>query len=239
MSRAAQEHRAAHRTGAPDTASLLVPLYVHPAVDPAVWRAVQGAAARVYGVVVNLADGPGERPDGVYAQAAARLRAAGVRLFGYVDSDYAARPVREVRRDLLRHRDWYGTEGVFFDRVTSGRAQLPYYRRLSRVARACGARTVVLNPGVHPDPGYARAADLLVTFEGSWADYLAAEVPAWTAAHPPARFCHLIYGVPGGLGDEVARTVALRGAAVYCAVPGGPPNPWQSAPGLSEGTPPP
>ncbi|WP_333771103.1 spherulation-specific family 4 protein [Streptomyces sp. IBSBF 2435] len=212
--------------------SLLVPLYVHPALDPGAWRALEQAAGRLYGVVVNVADGPGAGPpDTVVAAAARRLRAAGVRLFGYVDTNYAARPAREVARDLRRHQDWYGVSGVFFDRVASGRDRLRYYRRVAVAARRGGARAVVLNPGVHPDPGYAAVADLLVTYEGSWEDYTAAAVPGWTAAHPPSRFCHLVYGVPGAAAARaVARTAAGRGAAVHCAVPGGPPNPWQYVP---------
>lgn len=215
--------------------SLLVPLYVHPLVDPAAWRALEGAAPLLYGVVLNTADGPGSRPDPVFTAAAHRLRAAGVRLLGYVDTRYAERPRPAVLRDLRRHRAWYGTDGVFFDRAASDPGRLPYYRWLARAARWSGAPTVVLNPGVHPDPGYAGVADLLVTFEGSWADYRGAEVPAWTARHPAELFCHLVYDVPGGLGERVARTAAARGAAVHCAVPGGPPNPWRAAPALAGG----
>lgn len=215
--------------------SLLVPLYVHPDVDPAAWRALERAAARLYGVVVNVADGPGSSgPDGAFAAAAGRLRAAGVRLLGYVDTDYATRPVQDAARDVARHREWYGVAGVFFDRAAAGRDRLPYYRRLERAARRGGARTVVLNPGVHPDPAYTSVGDLLVTYEGSWADYTAAAVPGWTAAHSPARFCHLVYGVPGGAAARaVARTASARGAAVHCAVPGTPPNPWQHVPGAT------
>ncbi|MDX6315514.1 MAG: hypothetical protein QOF44_4978, partial [Streptomyces sp.] len=57
----------------------------------------------------------------------------------------------------------------------------------ARAARVCGARTVVLNPGAHPAPGYAAFADLLVTFEGSRETYrdAAFTVSAWTGAHPP------------------------------------------------------
>ncbi|MEU6852680.1 spherulation-specific family 4 protein [Actinacidiphila alni] len=210
--------------------SLLVPLYVHPVVDPAAWRALEDAAPGLYGAVLNAADGPGARPDPVYAAAAARLRRAGVRLLGYVDTDYADRPTHAVYRDLRRHRAWYATEGVFFDRVASGARQVAYYRWLARTARLCGARTVVFNPGVHPDPGYARIADLLVTFEGSWDDYQHLTVPHWTAGHPAARFCHLVHGVPDGLAVRAGRMAAVRGAGVHCAVPGVPPNPWQSVP---------
>jgi hypothetical protein len=217
------------------TPALLVPMYVHPAVDPGAWRALEAMPGRLFGVVVNVADGPGAgRPDTVVAAAAGRLRAAGVRLLGYVDTDYATRPAGEAERDVRRHREWYGVDGVFLDRAAAGRDRLPYYRKVVAAARRGGAHTAVLNPGVHPDPGYAAVADLLVTYEGSWTDYAAAVVPHWTAAHPPGRFCHLVYGVPGAAAARaVARTAAGRGAGVHCAVPGGPPNPWQHVPGAA------
>lgn len=212
--------------------SLLVPLYVHPDVDPDAWQALEGAAGRLYGVVLNVADGPGSGgPDSAFTAAAERLRTAGVRLFGYVDTGYGTRPVQDAARDVRRHREWYGAAGVFLDRAAAGRDRLPYYRRLADAARRDGARTVVLNPGVHPDPAYTAVGDLLVTYEGTWTDYAAAAVPGWTAAHPPARFCHLVYGVPGGVAARaVARTAVLRGAGVHCAVPGHPPNPWRHVP---------
>ncbi|WNI14553.1 spherulation-specific family 4 protein [Actinacidiphila sp. ITFR-21] len=217
--------------GDPAGGTLLVPLYVHPAVDPAAWRALEALGPRLYGVVVNAADGPGPRVDGVMAQAASRLRGAGIRLLGYVDTRYGKRPPVAALRDLRRHRVWYGVDGVFFDQVSAGPEQLPYYRRLGWAARRCGARAVVLNPGVHPHPGYAALADVLVTFEGSWERYAEVRVPGWTAGLRPARLCHLVYDVPPGEGVTVARTAARLGAGVHCAVPDGPPNPWRHVPG--------
>ncbi|MFE5871939.1 spherulation-specific family 4 protein [Streptomyces roseifaciens] len=214
----------------PDGQRLLVPLYVHPDADPAAWAALEAAASRLHGVVLNVADGPGSRPDPAFGAVAERLRGAGVRLLGYVDTDYGRRPPRAVVGDIRRHRRWYGVDGVFLDQAAAEAAHLPHYRRLVMLARALGARTAVLNPGTHPDPGYARVADLLVTFEGTWDTYRRAAVPTWTADHPPARFCHLVYGVPTGHAAHVARTAGDRGAGVHCAVPGEGANPWLAAP---------
>ncbi|MGA4838992.1 spherulation-specific family 4 protein [Streptomyces sp. G45] len=211
--------------------SLLVPLYVHPAVDPAAWRALVAAAPDLYGVVLNAADGPGTAPDPAFTAVAGALRAAGVPLLGYVDTAYGRRAAHEVAADLDRHRDWYRVDGCFLDRVASGRRELRHCRRLVRCARGRGAAPVVLNPGTHPAPGYARAADLLVTFEGHWATYLRSfSAPAWTARHSPDQFCHLVYGVPPALTALAARTAARRGAGVHCAVPGAGPNPWTRPP---------
>ncbi|MEU1279255.1 spherulation-specific family 4 protein [Streptomyces sp. NPDC005805] len=207
--------------------SLLVPLYVHPAEDPGSWHRLITAARDTWAVVVNPADGPGTAPDPAYVAAAAALRAGGARVLGYVDSAYGRRPDAEVVADVARHRDWYAADGCFLDRVTSGAAELPACRRLVRAVRRLGASPVVLNPGVHPAPGYSRAADLVVTFEGHWSTYVSAFTrPEWTVRRPPERFCHLVYGVPPALVPLAVRTALSRGAAVTGPVTGDLPNPW-------------
>ncbi|MFE0805528.1 spherulation-specific family 4 protein [Streptomyces sp. NPDC058812] len=207
--------------------SLLIPLYVHPAEDPGSWHRLITAADRTYGVVINPANGPGRAPDPAFAAAAGALRAAGARLLGYVDTDYGTRPAAYVAEDARRHREWYAADGCFLDRVSSAATELPAYRALVRGLRRQGSTPLVLNPGVHPAPGYARLADLVVTFEGSWSAYVTAfSRPDWTRRHPPERFCHLVYGVPEALAPLAVRTARERGAAVSGPVTGEPPNPW-------------
>lgn len=207
--------------------SLLIPLYVHPAEDPGSWHRLITAADRTYGVVLNPANGPGDVPDPAFASVAGALRAAGARLLGYVDTDYGTRAAAEVAEDARRHREWYGADGCFLDRVSSAATELAAYRATVRALRRRGSATVVLNPGVHPAPGYARIADLLVTFEGPWSGYVSAfSRPDWTLRHRPERFCHLVYGVPEALAPLAVRTARERGAAVSGPVPGELPNPW-------------
>ncbi|EYT82339.1 MULTISPECIES: spherulation-specific family 4 protein [unclassified Streptomyces] len=206
---------------------LLIPLYVHPAEDPGAWHRLITAAARTYAVVLNPADGPGSAPDPAFAAVADALRRAGARLLGYADTDYGTRDPAAVVDDVRRHRDWYGADGCFLDRVTAAPAGLPACRRLVRSVRRLGTGTVVLNPGVHPAPGYARLADLTVTFEGHWSAYVSAfSRPAWAARLPPGPLCHLVYGVPEALVPLAVRTARERGAAVCGPVTGEPPNPW-------------
>ncbi|MGW7055793.1 spherulation-specific family 4 protein [Streptomyces sp. NPDC054887] len=203
--------------------NLLVPFYEHPAERPDAWESLLRAASRLYGVVLNPADGPGEAPDPAFAAVSARLRAAGVRVLGYTDTDYARRPHTAVVRDLLRHRDWYGADGAFLDQAASGPEALPHYRGLAAAARAAGSATVVLNHGVRPDPGYRRLADLLVTFEGTWETYRESPEARSPAAAPRSRerVCHLVYAAP---------PAAAFTAAVGCVVPGGAPHPWGTLP---------
>ncbi|MET8970556.1 spherulation-specific family 4 protein [Streptomyces hydrogenans] len=194
---------------------LLVPFYEHPTDRPEGWAALVAAAPTLHGVVLNPANGAGEAPDPAFAEAAGRLRAAGVRILGYADTAYGRRPHAEVVADLLRHRDWYGADGAFLDQVATAPDALPHYRRLAVAARAAGAATLVLNHGTPPDEGYAELADLLVTFEGPWDTYRTLDPPA--APH----HCHLVYAAPPGFRPATA---------VHCAVPGTGAHPWGTLP---------
>lgn len=214
-------------------ARLLVPLYVHPAVDPAAWQAVAAAGPdTVRAVVLNIADGPGAAPEPAFEQAAAELTEAGIPLLGYVDTAYGGRPHGEVVADLLTFRQWYGTTGVYFDQAAGHPAALAHYRRLTTAARAAGCSTVVLGHGAHPEPSFAEPelGDLLVTFEGSWAEYDALALPLWTGHHPAERFCHLVYQVPARVAEAAGALIASRRAGVGCTVPGGGDNPWATLP---------
>jgi hypothetical protein len=205
---------------------LLVPLYVYPGTDPGAWEAVAAQAEEVAWVVFNPASGPGDAVRQEFTEAAATLRAAGVPLLGYVDTAYGGRSHREVVADIERYQDWYPVDGVFLDQAASGAGPLPYYRRLAVAARSLDARQVVLNHGVHPDPGYAAIADVLVTFEGDWETYRRLRVPDWTAAFPPQRFGHLVHTAPPDACALVARTARDLGAAYCYATPGTDDNPW-------------
>ncbi|MDT9701020.1 spherulation-specific family 4 protein [Streptomyces sp. P17] len=203
--------------------SLLVPYYEHPAVRPAEWDAIVAAAPRLYGVILNPSSGPGDRPDPAFAELAARLRSAQVAILGYTDTAYGRRPHADVVRDLTRHRDWYGTDGVFLDQVASGHAEFAYYRQLASVTRG----PLVLNHGTPPHPSYARLADVLVTFEGPWSTYR--ETPPQPVSYGAGvRVCHLLYGVPAGV--DAGRAARARGATVHCAVPGVGDHPWGTLP---------
>ncbi|MDX6363886.1 MAG: hypothetical protein QOC85_2896 [Streptomyces sp.] len=206
--------------------ALLVPYYEHPSVRPAEWRAIVAAAPRLYGVVLNPASGPGDGPDPAFAEVAARLRAADVRVLGYADTDYGRRPHADVVRDLSRHRSWYGADGAFLDQAAAGIAEFGYYRRLAAAAWGAGCGTLVLNHGTAPHPSYARVADLLVTFEGSWETYRTQRFTPWQGAG--TRLCHLVYGVPSGI--DLTGPARARGATVHCAVPGVGDHPWGTLP---------
>lgn len=165
-------------------------------------------------VVLNVDNGPGDRPDPRCLEASGRLRNAGVRVLGHLDTAYGARPFGEVLADARRYLDWYQADGFLLDRCPAERSALPEIRRTIGSLRALrdGAH-IVLGHGTHPYPGYAENADQLVTFSGPWSEYRWSQVAEWTADYPPERFCHFVHGVPRGHLDEALRVARWQGAS--------------------------
>ena len=175
---------------------LVVPAYFRPDTRPDDWQLLAKHAQQVRLVILNLANGPGDRPDPAYHSALGRLREVGVAVAGYVDTNYGRRPAAEALADLDTFLQWYAVSGVCFDRVSVSAQDLGYYAALSRDARRAGARVVLFNHGAHPLEAYAEHANLLGTFEGPWRAYLRLAVPRWTRSRPADKFYHVVYAVP-------------------------------------------
>ncbi|MFH8800037.1 spherulation-specific family 4 protein [Streptomyces sp. NPDC017936] len=213
-----------------------IPGLAHPLVAPAEWGELARPGPPLHWVVLDVADGPGTRPDPHCLEAAGRLRNAGVRVLGRLDLVHGARALTEVISDAQRFLDWYRVDGFLLDRCPADRAALPAIRRATGTLRTLrDALHLVLGHGTHPHPGYAENADQLVTFSGPWSDYRWSQVAEWTAAHPPERFCHLVHGVPRGHLEEALRIARWQGAATIWFTDrtdrGGLLDPWETMPG--------
>ncbi|HZC41639.1 MAG TPA: spherulation-specific family 4 protein [Streptosporangiaceae bacterium] len=180
----------------PAPPGLVIPAYFHPVARPGLWESLAGHAPQVRLVILNVASGPGDAPDPAFVPVVERLRAAGVAMAGYVDTNYGRRPRRQVLAEAGRYRDWYGVASVCFDRAAGTPGRLRHYAALADRSRANGAEVVFFNHGTHPHPGYAEHADLLGTFEGCWQAYLRLAVPHWTRSLPASKFYHVVYSVP-------------------------------------------
>jgi hypothetical protein len=213
-----------------DGLRLFVPAYFHPVTHPLEWQWLAWNAARIRAVVLNLANGPGREVDPACLPAVNRLRAAGITVCGYVDTNYGQRGVDEVMSDLRSHLDWYHVDGVFFDRSSTGPQQLSHYAELAGRARDAGARIIALNHGAHPVEGYADHADLLGTFEGSWSSYVELGVPRWVRSRPAEQFFHLMHSVPTAVRADARWLAARRHAGCAYVTDRGGDNPWDGLP---------
>lgn len=213
-----------------------IPGYAHPLVAPTEWGELTRPGTPLHWVVLNVADGPGARPDPHCLEAAGRLRNMGVRVLGHLESPSGARAFGEVVSDAHRHIDWYQVDGFLLDRCPTDGVSLSEIRRTVTTLRAiCEDAHIVLGHGTHPHPGYLECADQLVTFCGPWSDYRWSQVAEWTADHPPERFCHFVHGVPLPHLEEALRIARWQGAATIYFTDrtdqGGRSDPWETMPG--------
>ncbi|MEU8519180.1 spherulation-specific family 4 protein [Streptomyces sp. NBC_01216] len=191
-----------------------VPGYAHPLLAPVEWAELTRPGTPLHWAVLNVADGPGTRPDPHCMEASGRLRDAGVRVLGHLDLCHGSRGFGEIVAEADRFLDWYRVGGFYLDRCPADRAGLSAVRRVTATLEAMldGEAHLVLGHGTHPYQGYADTADQLVTFSGPWTDYRWSQVAEWTADHPPRKFVHLVHGVPRNHLEEAMRIARWQGA---------------------------
>ena len=215
---------------------LLVPAYFHPsgtAVEE--WRRLFDAAAQVpIVVVVNPASGPGTTVEKAYADLMKNAEKRKVVTVGYLNTDYAKRPLEDVKTDIQAWKRLYpAIRGFFFDLQSSGVKDLSYYQALSEYARAqLKDALIVANPGTICDEEYlAKAtADVECVFElpDGFGKF---ELPLWAENHPSDKFAALPYNVEGQDAMRVWVQEALRKKIGYIYITdrkGA--NPWGSLP---------
>ncbi|MEV6651341.1 spherulation-specific family 4 protein [Streptomyces sp. NPDC051219] len=230
--------RTGARSSATDAGSLGfgIPGYAHPLVAPVEWAELTRPGAPLHWAVLNVANGPGTRPDPHCLEAAGKLRNAGTRVLGHLDMAHGTRSFGELLSDAHRFLDWYQVDGFCLDRCPTERAALPEVRRTTSTLRSLlKGGHLVLGHGTHPYAGYAETADQLVTFAGPWSEYRWSQVAEWTADHPPERFCHFVHGVPRTHLEEAMRIARWQGAGTIYFTDrsdrGGTADPWEALPG--------
>ncbi len=178
-------------------------------------------------VVVNPDNGPGAAVSPAYADALAQLRLAGNRVLGYVPTGYGSRDPKRVLTDVARYGSWYAIDDIFVDEVAASDQGLAYYTALSAKLRTGADRLVVFNPGMVPERGYFDLADIVVTFEGTYADYRTRVdlAPSGVDGLFAAQTAHLIYDAS----DEEAIEVVDTPLADYVYANSATlPNPWST-----------
>lgn len=166
-------------------------------------------------VVLNVQSGPGKRRSGVIAQRVQKVQASGAMVLGYVPTALAARPARQVRRDIRRYWQWYGVDGIHLDQVQSEQRYLGYYRKLSQAIRrgsdGKGANNfVMINPGYTPARAYMDLADVVENYEYFHNRYAGQVFPAWVHEYPANRFAHVVHNVPNTTAALLATLAEAR-----------------------------
>src|SRR5919107_1605560 len=148
--------------GAQEALSALIPFYIYPSFLGSGWDTVTADPSNVGVIVANPASGPGASSNSDYVTAIAAAQAAGVRVVGYVDTNYTARLAVDVQADIDAWVSFYSPDGIFLDSTSSLLADSSYYWDLRAYVDSVlppNHRTLVLNHGTSPDEEYASIVD--------------------------------------------------------------------------------
>jgi Spherulation-specific family 4 len=161
-------------------------------------------------MILDLTDtGAGTSPEPGFQAAVRRAQAAGIRVLGYVATEYGQRPIAQAEADARNYKAWYGVSGIFLDQTPASRAQLGYYRSLADYIRGISRGAVVwLNPGIYPDQAYMSVADVVMTFEGPYTRYRNSRAPGWASQYPPGRFANTIFAASSAEFESALRQSA-------------------------------
>jgi hypothetical protein len=211
--------------------SIAVPAYFYPSFPDPLWTQMEGAVPTVSFAVMNPANGAGAAPDSNYVSQVAATRAAGVKVLGYVYSSYAARDSALLRADIDNYYTWYGVDGIFIDEADNTCVNQSYYADLDAYVKTKGGLGLtVINPGTTTPECFATAADVILNFEGSYAQYLAWTPAGWEANYDASRFWHLVYATSESEMPAAILASQSRGAGYVYVTPDTLANPWDSLP---------
>jgi predicted MPP superfamily phosphohydrolase len=206
---------------------LSIPGYFSPGL---LWdQAISDAPATAI-MVMNPNSGPGLSFDQSYADTVTQAQAEGVKVLGYVYTQYSARDITQVKAEIDNYISWYDVDGIFLDEVSQDAADIAYYEDVADYIRSKTGSFIMINPGTVPHEQYMGVADVVVVFENLYSSYMGATFPGWMDNYPAHRFDHMVYDTPE-TGFQNAWQLALnRNVGYVYFTDDVVPNPWNTLP---------
>ncbi len=174
------------------------------------FNAAEAAARRVPLIAVfNPSNGPGSSKRSSYANAVARIQAAGGQVVGYISTAYTGTALSDVKSQMDSYSSWYRVNGYFLDEMTTSTSSTPlnYYKSAKSYASGKG-KFIVGNPGTSISSSYLNAAQILITYEhySGWGGA--------SAGSPPDRYGAIPYNV-GSLGSMITQASSKGYGWIY------------------------
>ena len=145
-------------------------------------------------VIVNVSNGPGVYTDPNFLNAITTLKSRGFKVIGYVLTFYGSRSLEDVKNDMDKWLNFYGSEridGFFIDEVGGN---YYYYREVFQHARSRN-KLVILNPGTNINASFFTIADKIVVFESPLRSFEDFRYDDYTELDPK-RVCTIVYETP-------------------------------------------
>ncbi|MFZ8787014.1 spherulation-specific family 4 protein [Thermocrinis sp.] len=179
-----------------DNDAYIIPLYSYPVgTHEQEWQRLYNlTTVNDVFVIVNVYNGPGEQSDPNFSNAITRLRSRGFKVIGYVYTSYGSRSLEDVKNDMDKWLNFYGSEridGFFIDEVGGN---YYYYREVFQHARSRN-KLVILNPGTNINASFFTIADKIVVFESPLRSFEDFRYDDYTELDPK-RVCTIVYETP-------------------------------------------
>ena len=230
---------------------ILLPLYIYPNwynKDKYAWKQVIMAAKKVQIVaIINPNNGPNHTaPNQDYQQGIKDLHQAGVKIVGYVPSNYAKRDLQAIEADIDLYLKYFNIDGIFIDEAANTQDKLDYYRQIYQYIKSQSSSinsgklpnyNVIINPGTDVDESYLdrSVADVVVIFENYqkvWTNY---HPPAYTEKYSSQNFAALVHTTANHklMESTIDRAVKDKFGYIYItndSTDTANQNPWDSLP---------
>uniref|UniRef100_A0A7C5WY41 Spherulation-specific family 4 n=1 Tax=Thermocrinis ruber TaxID=75906 RepID=A0A7C5WY41_9AQUI len=179
-----------------DNYAYIIPLYSYPvgSYEQEWQRLYNLTTVNDVFVIVNASNGPGGYTDPNLLNAITTLKSRGFKVIGYVLTSYGNRSLEDVKNDMDKWLNFYGSEridGFFIDEVVEN---YDYYREVFQHARSRN-KLIILNPGANINASFFNIADKIVVFEDSLTRFENFHYADYTGLDPK-RVCTIVYETP-------------------------------------------
>jgi hypothetical protein len=225
--------------GEPAKLQLIVPAYFYPS-GPGMkaWQRLMDASSKVPIVVIaNPSSGPGDLLDQEYAAVIDVASDKGVRVIGYVNTEYGKKPINDAKNEIDRWVHFYpSVAGFFFDQQSVDVNDVGYYLELRDYARSKikGKQAfVVTNPGTTCDEEYfAKAVSDVTCLFASFKGFDEFNPSVLLKRYSPSRFAALPYQIPDSktMRQVLKEAVTKRIGYVFVSDAPNGGNPWGKLP---------
>jgi hypothetical protein len=219
---------------------LLVPAYIYPSGDGRkYWQRLIDAASRVEIVVVaNPNSGPGADRDLEYEAIFTAAIVRGVKLVGYVSTDFGKRPRAEIKKDIDTWLVFYPQiRGFFLDgQPREGDHTGLFVELRDYVREKLLDPLVITNPGIPCDEAYlARGISDVTCVFVNYQGFDRFELPATYRPYDASRFAAMPYNISNAdtMRNLVKEAVLKRIGYLYIS-DAKPPNSWGALPAYWE-----
>lgn len=180
------------------TTGILIPLYTYP--TSTTWSEVVTAKMNYPAVpfvaVINPNSGPGTTFDANYLTGIQKLQGAGIRVLGYVYTNYGRTPLTKVEAQVKTYWNWYHVDGIMFDGMANVKGKQSYYSALNSYVKSLGMTYTVGNPGTTTLASYVGTLDAMNIYENSVLPATTSiQAATFNGAYSNSNFGMIVYGV--------------------------------------------